>query len=89
MTPATIAEAVYEIGQAAVTRNEAEMGGADLGRSLAGQIAAIGGTREMLDCASNVEIKRTLQRLAKCMIPDHAAVASAALDAWQKCFARR
>ena len=89
MTPDTIAEAVYEIGQAAATRNEARLGGADLGRSLADQIAAMGAAREMLNCASNAEIERTLQRLAEGNIPDHAVVASAALNAWQQCFAGR
>lgn len=88
MTPATIAEAVYEIGQAAATRNEARMGGADLGRSLVGQIAGMGASREMLNCASNVEIEHTLQRLAEGKIPDHAAVANAALEVLRRYIVR-
>lgn len=84
MTPATISEAVYEIGQAAVTWNEARSGGVDLGRSLAGQTAVMGATREILICASDVEIERTLQGLAKSKIPNHAAVASSALEVWRR-----
>lgn len=89
MTPVTISEAVYEIGQAAVTWSEARSGGVDLGRSLAGQTAAMGAAREMLNCASDVEIESTLRGLAEGKIPNHAAVARVALVTWRQHLIRR
>lgn len=80
MTPDTIAEAIYEIGQAAATELDARLIGADLGHMLAAQLWAVGVAREQLHCASATEIELILTRLAAEKIPHHAAVAVAALE---------
>lgn len=88
MTSDTVAEAVYEIGQAAATKREAQLGGADLGRMLVAQIAALGAMREQSRCASNTDLELTLIRLEAGKLPTHAAVASAALDVLRRYMAR-
>ena len=80
MTPDTIAEAVYQIGQAAETPNAAWSGGADLGRMLVAQITALNTTYKLLHCASTAEIEHTLAELAGGKMPNHGTVATAALE---------
>lgn len=82
MTPDTIAEAVYALGQAADTDIEAQLGGAELGRMLAAQFRAQVTSRERTCSASALKIERTLARLASSQLPSHALVADGALTAW-------
>ena len=83
MTPDTIRQAVYEIGQAAETEQEAILGGGELGRMLNAQFKASGDTRRQLGCASRSEIESTLVLLATGRGPHQARVAGGALEVWR------
>ena len=83
MTPETIIQAVYEIGQAAGTERDATLGGADLGRMLAAQFKAQGRARRRLGSASRAEIENTLEQLATSIVLYQGQVASGALEAWR------
>jgi len=83
VTPDTIRQAVYEIGQAAETEREAMLGGDELGRMLDAQFRALGDTRRQLGCASRSEIESTLVQLVISRISHQAKVAGGALDAWR------
>ncbi|RYF13200.1 MAG: hypothetical protein EOO77_15950 [Oxalobacteraceae bacterium] len=83
MTPDTIRQAVYEIGQAAETEHEALLGGGELGRILDAQFRALGDTRRQLGCASRSEIESTLVQLATSRSPHQARVAGGALEVWR------
>ena len=83
MTPDTIRQAVYEIGQAAETEHEATLGGAELGRMLTAQFKAQGDARRRLGSASRAEIESTLVQLVTSRLSHQAEVAGGALEAWR------
>lgn len=82
MTPDTIRQAVYEIGQAAENEHEATLGGGELGRMLIAQFEAAGRARQQLEVASRVEIESILAQLANSRISYQAKVAGGALEVW-------
>lgn len=83
MTPDTIRQAIYEIGQAAETVREAALGGAELGRMLIAQFKAQGDARRQLGSASCAQIESMLEQLAISRILHQAEVAGGALDMWR------